>query len=88
MRLEDLKEAGPTKIKDREAWNAKMRELGVDRVLKEVGKEEYPTGHLLYALAGSKLMGSWNIEKKEGVAYSGKGMNFDERRRKFTKEKF
>jgi len=65
--------------KDR--WVDAMVKVGAEEFLQE---KEFNTD-LIYAIKGTKLLGTWSAEKKEGIKYTGAGLNFDKRRRKFTK---
>ena len=82
MKLQDLTETAKEFTTQKE-WSAVMKEAGVEEFLRE---KEFNTD-LIYAVAGTKLVGTWNDKKDTGVKYSGAGMNFDKRRRKFNKVK-
>lgn len=75
---------------DRIRWAKEIQYNGATELLRETGDESYPTDVHLYAVGngGSRLFGTWNMKKDEGVIYHGKGMMFDKRKRKFKKEKF
>ena len=64
-------------------WKISMEKAGVEEYLRE---KEFNTD-LIYAVKGNKLIGTWSIKKKEGIKYSGAGLTFDKRRRKFDKVK-
>ncbi len=74
---------------DREEWAEAVQAAGAEELLQEVGDEEYPTDIHLYAVGGfNRLFGTWNMRKNEGTVFSGKGMTFDQRKRKFNKVPF
>lgn len=87
MKLQDLVETDGY-FQDRESWAMAVIEAGATELLREVGDEPYPTDIHLYAVGGNRLYGTWNMKTQEGSLYSGRGMTFDKRNRRFEKVEF
>jgi len=84
MKLSTLFEREDFTSKDR--WVDAMVKAGAEEFLQE---KEFNID-LIYAIKGTKLLGTWSEKKKEGMKYvgsKGEGLPFDKRRRKFTKVK-